>query len=280
MKILFPLYQSKRKDMENRDRNGDTYWSDEEETLESEGKAHWQNHFSPPGMICSTDRIYLTANETLVLPEDINGSTKDEEEKVYYTKTDSMKMERFLQQEQNHLWKKPKQRCNQHAQRCEVCDLLSRRNSNRENELVQRSWDAVTAREVEPGKYVITNNYQYRHDTAMTYDPFKSNMEEAQGHAKRVIRRAHKQGSLHLLNEQVEKMVRKKCFKEMRTEEILALENTPHNCTYYNRVHNPNINSTPFRMISNTSAVSSCTTISTEQLFPTNVLNPQENGKI
>ena len=67
----------------------------------------------------------------------------------------------------------------------------------------------------------------------MTYDPSKSNIEEAQGHAKRVIRRAHKQGSLHLLNEQVEKMVRKKCFNEMRREEILALENTPHHCTYY-----------------------------------------------
>ena len=74
---------------------------------------------------------------------------------------------------------------------------------------------------------MITNNYQYRHDTALTYDPSKSNLEEAQGHAKRVIRRAHKQGSLHLLNEQVEKMVQKECFKEMRTEEILDLENTP-----------------------------------------------------
>ena len=60
---------------------------------------------------------------------------------------------------------------------------------------------------------MITNNYQYRHDTAMTYDPSKSNMEEAQGHAKRVIRRAYKQGSLYLLNEQVEKIMRKKCFK-------------------------------------------------------------------
>ena len=180
------------------EREGETFWSDEEETLEPEEEVHWQNHFSPQGMICSTDRIYLTAEETLILPEDINGSGNKEEEKMYYTKSDSMKLERFLQQEQNHLWKKPKQKCNQHAQRCEVCDLLSRRNLNRENELVQKSWDAVTAREIEPGKYLITNNYQYRHNTAMTYDPSKSNMEEAQGHAKRVIRRAHKQGSLHL----------------------------------------------------------------------------------
>ena len=43
---------------------------------------------------------------------------------------------------------------------------MYRRNSNRENELVQKSWDAVTAREIEPGKYLITNNYQYRHNTA------------------------------------------------------------------------------------------------------------------
>merc|ERR1711888_479097 len=64
------------------------------------------------------------------------------------------------------------------------------------------------------------------------------------------------------------------------TEEIMYLENTPHHWTYYNWVHNSNSNSTPFRMISNTSAVSSCTTISTEQLSPTNVLNPQEHGII
>ena len=75
-------------------------------------------------------------------------------------------------------------------------------------------------------------------------------------------------------------MVKKECFKEMTTEEIMHLEKTPHHCTFYNWVHNPNSNSTPFRMISNTSAVSSCTTISTEQLAPTNVLNPQENGII
>ena len=30
------------------EREGDTFWSDEEETLEPEGEVHWQNHFSPP----------------------------------------------------------------------------------------------------------------------------------------------------------------------------------------------------------------------------------------
>ena len=46
--------------------------------MESEEKEHWQNHFSSSGIICSTDRTYLTANETLVLPEDDNGVKKDE----------------------------------------------------------------------------------------------------------------------------------------------------------------------------------------------------------
>ena len=30
------------------EREGDTFWSDEEETLEPEGEVHWQNHFPPP----------------------------------------------------------------------------------------------------------------------------------------------------------------------------------------------------------------------------------------
>ena len=223
----------------------------------------------------------MTKEELLILPEDVDGESKEEEEeKVYYSKTDSLKLQKFLLEEQNHIWKKPRQQCNLHAQKCEVCDLLSRRNSNRENELVQRTWDAVTAKEVEPGRHIITNNYQYRHDTSQTYEPAKSNIEEAQGHAKRVVRRAHRQGSLHLLDEQVNKMITKNCFKEMSTEEILALEDTPHHFTYYNWVNNPNSSSTPFRMITNTSSVSSCTTISTEQLSPSNVLNPQENGII
>ena len=256
------------------------FWSDDEDLTCCDNEHLEQNHSPPPKTICSTDRVYLTRKELFILPDDIHGSTNENEEKVFYTKADSLRLQKFLQEEQNHLWQKPKQKCNIHAQKCEVCDLLSRRNSNRENELVQKTWDAVTAKEVKPGKYIITNNYQYRHDTSETYEPAKSNIEEAQGHAKKVVRRAYRQGSLHLLNEQVNKMIKKNCFREMTTDEILALEDTPHNFTYYNWVNNPNSSSTPFRMISNTSAVSSCTTISTEQLSPSNVLNPQENGII
>ena len=75
-------------------------------------------------------------------------------------------------------------------------------------------------------------------------------------------------------------MIDKRCFKELAGEDIIKLSGTPQHFTYFNWVHNPTSVSTPFRMISNTSAISNCTTISTEQLFPANVLNPQENSLI
>ena len=75
-------------------------------------------------------------------------------------------------------------------------------------------------------------------------------------------------------------MIHKKCFKELSGEDMMRLAETSHNFTFYNWVHNSSSAITPFRMISNTSSVSSCTTISTEQLSPTNVLNPQEHGLI
>ena len=100
------------------------------------------------------------------------------------------------------------------------------------------------------------------------------------GNSKKVIRRAHKQGSLPQLQEQVDKMIEKKCFKELGKEEINQLSEKAHIFTYYNWVHNQRSNSTPFRMISNTSSINNCTTMSTEQLSPANVLNPMKNSLI
>ena len=71
-------------------------------------------------------------------------------------------------------------------------------------------------------------------------------------------------------------MTEKKCFKELDKEEINQLSEKAHNFTFYNWVHNLRSNSTPFPMISNTSSVNNCTTMSTEQLSPANVLNPME----
>ena len=147
-----------------------------------------------------------------------------------------MRLEKFLLQEQNHLWKKPQKKCNLHSQRCEVCELLSRNISNKENKLLQATWDAVTAKEVRPGKFIVTHQYQYRHDPLQAYEPRKSNLVEPMGHAKKVIKRAHRQGSLHLLN-QVEKMIKKNCFQEVSREELMKLSEISHNFCFYNWVH-------------------------------------------
>merc|ERR1711984_16609 len=59
---------------------------------------------------------------------------------------------------------------------------------------------------------------------------------------------------------------------------ILQLSTTPHLFTFYNYVFNGNSQSTPYRMISNTSNIVAGTTISVEQLSPSQILNPQENS--
>ena len=50
------------------EREEDKFWSDEEETSEPEEEIHWQNHLLPLSLICSTDTVYITAEESLILP--------------------------------------------------------------------------------------------------------------------------------------------------------------------------------------------------------------------
>ena len=235
---------------------------------------HRQNSFPSQSIQvqCSTDKILVLPTEILVLPDDYRGDyeawlqdaiVNKKTEKIFYTKTDSQKLEKFLLEEQRSIWGRPKKKCRLHSQRCDTCDLLSRSTSGRENRLIQDSWDAVTSKEVAPGRHVITHAYQYRHDPLKTYEASRSNILDARGHSRRVIRRAHRQGSLPLLQQQVDKMLEKQCFRELSKEDITQLSSSAHNFTYFNWVHHPTSANTPFRMISNTSAVSNCTTIST-----------------
>ena len=75
-------------------------------------------------------------------------------------------------------------------------------------------------------------------------------------------------------------MITKECFVELDEAEMESLSSRPHHFTFYNWVFNGNSASTPYRMISNTCNISSSTTISTEQLSPQKILNPQENGLV
>ena len=151
--------------------------------------------------------------------------------------------------------------------------------TKKECDIISRTWNAVTAKEIYPGagKFTIQHEFQYRNDPGITYPPARSNIRQAEAHSRKVVKRAAAQGSLLLLDEQVNKMIEKKCFVELSAKEIESLGEIPHYCVFYNWVHNSKSSSTPFRMVSNTSAVSNQTTLSTEQMAPTNVLNPQEN---
>ena len=105
-------------------------------------------------------------------------------------------------------------------------------------------------------------------------------MKEARAHAKKVIHKARREGSLDILEGQVEKMVKKGAFVQLSGEEILELAETPHLFTQYNWVFSPGNTSTPFWMITNTSTINGGTTVSVEQMSPSKVLNPMTNSLV
>ena len=93
-----------------------------------------------------------------------------------------------------------------------------------------------------------------------------------------MIHKARKQGNLSDLKEQIQKMENKGAFKVLKEDEIQDLGELPHLFTQYNWVFNPNSESTPFHLITNTSAINSGTTISVEQMSPQKILNPMINS--
>ena len=125
---------------------------------------------------CSSDKVLVLPTEVLVLPDDYKGDIEvwmqdsivnKEPEKNYYTKADSQKLEKFLLEEQRRIWGRPKKKCRLHSQRS---------TSRKENKLIKDSWEAITSREVAPGRHVITHAYQYRHDPTTTYEAANGNI--------------------------------------------------------------------------------------------------------
>ena len=127
---------------------------------------------------------------------------------------------------------------------------------------------------------MIKHTYVHRHDVAETFPPWKSNIKEVGKQAKKVIFKAKKQGNLSDLEAQINKIVDKGAFKVLNEQEILKLGEQPHLFTQYNWVFNPSSQSTPFRVITNTSAINSGTTISIEQMTPQKILNPMLNSLV
>ena len=189
---------------------------------------------------------------------------------VFYSKSDSVKLEQFLKREQEGAAVIIKKKCLEHSKPCEACSILSKRQeSNRKNKLIRSIWENVQSEVGPDGRKRIRHSYVHRHDVSETFPPHKSNVKKARAHAKKVI-----------LGGQVEKMVKKGAFIQLSGEEILELAETPHFFTQYNWVFSPGNASTPFRMIANTSTISRGTTVSVEQMSHTKVLNPMTNSLV
>ena len=174
-----------------------------------------------PCHLTEDDRVLISHEEILVFPSDYSNNNdwvqtaiiNRNRDKVFYSRTDAAKLEKFLLQEQNAMQQAVQKKCNFHSTQCDTCDLLSRQNHRKESKIIQQTWDAVRAKQVDKDKFVITHEYQYCNPTNITYEPSRSNIVEAMNHSKKVIRKAHKQGNLHLLDQQVEKMIHKSCSK-------------------------------------------------------------------
>ena len=245
----------------------------------------------------ASDQVLINREngEILIFPQD---EIKDEENwiqkciignlnqdpsanKIFYAKGDSQKLENFLRQEKEKTAQIIKERCLEHSKKCETCEVLSRRaESRKESALIKEIWENVEAEEIGDRKFVIKHTYKYRHDVSEVFPPWKSNIIEARKQAKKVIHKAKKQGNLSDLKEQIQKMENKGAFKVLNEDEIMELGELPHLFTQYNWVFNPNSESTPFRLITNTSAINSGTTISIEQMTPQKILNPMVNSLV
>ena len=230
--------------------------------------------WSPPAYVEDDDRILIKDNNEVLIYSCLNSdswlnnkiykngdTTCKADYNIFYSKSDSVKLEKFIQSE-NSLASVVKRKCLLHSARCDTCEILNRQNHRREGNLISTIWDNVTAYSIPGDKFQISHKYTYRHNPEVTYAPANSNIREAAGHSRKVIRKTHKNGSLPLLEAQVQKMIDKQSFVELSVQEILDLGKQAHPFCYYNYVVNSNSASTPYRMISNTTNVSSETTIS------------------
>ena len=165
-----------------------------------------------PPELKESDQVLINreTGEILIFPKDetqdeeswiqssiIENISQDQGNKIYYGKSDSQKLEKFLRQEREGTAKIIKERCLEHSKKCDTCEILSRRaESRKESTLIKEIWENVNAEETSDGKFVIKHTYVYRHDVSEVFPPWKSNIIEARKLAKKVIYKARKQGNL------------------------------------------------------------------------------------
>ena len=157
-----------------------------------------------PPELKTSDQVLINreSGEILIFPQDEIEAEEDwiqdciiknlnqnpNDNRILYGKGDSQKLENFLRQEKERTAQIIKERCLEHSQKCETCDVLSRRIENRrESALIKEIWNNVEAEDVGDGKFVIKHTYKYRHDVSEVFPPWKSNIIEARKQVKKVI---------------------------------------------------------------------------------------------
>ena len=140
-----------------------------------------------PCQIKEDDWVYINrcTGEILIFPTDESQDEgwiqeqvidqkriRDPHDLVFYSKTDSMKLEPFLKREQERAAVIIKKRCLEHSKPCEACSILSKRQeSNRENKLIRSIWENVQSEVGPDGRKRIRHSYVHRHDVSETLPP-------------------------------------------------------------------------------------------------------------
>ena len=171
------------------------------------GISDWLDQNDHLNLAEEQDRVLIKNNNEILLYSTCGNSDSWIIEKVinrskspfvFYAKNDATKLEKFLAAE-GSIKETIKRKCLLHSARCETCEILSRQNHRREGNLISLIWENITAEKRTGCEFQVLHKYSYRHDPVQTYAPAKSNIKEAAGHSKKLIRKAHNNGSLNLL---------------------------------------------------------------------------------
>ena len=206
-----------------------------------------------------------------------------DELKAFLTQDDGLKLERFLASE-SKTYLELKRKCTKHNSRCIECEILNKRTSAVEDQLIQETWKNMTAEKDLNGRFRLTQRYVYRHDPHKTFHPSNSNLIQAMKNSKGIIKKVERKGAIHLnsLVDQVEKAIKIETLVDLKEDEVNMLKSKTHSFTFFNIVENPVSRSTPIRLINNTSnnTPNEATTVSIEQMSPTKCLNNMEGALI
>ena len=160
--------------------------------------------------------------------------------------------------------------CGRH-QDCPRCKILKQKNFISQDKYYTDMSKNITREPKGDGTYHIRADFVLA-DTPEKLFP-KSNLKEAIGHCRKEVAKADKQGYREELDKQVKDRIDRGVLRELTEEEKINLPNKAHNFATYSVVFNPRSESTPVRLVTNTSALNNGMSISTAERYPKQSLN-------